>query len=139
MKLPASDEGTTMKPPASDEYRASAPERHPLPAAAPGIMVMLIGIVLLFHALGWLALPTNWWALAILIPVGASAWGAWQRAETVGYWDRAAVTTLATAGFPLAVALIFLFDLDWAVVWPVFPIIAGMVMLAGALTPDERQ
>jgi hypothetical protein len=48
------------------------------------------------------------------------------------------VTTLASGGFPLAVALIFLFNLDWAVVWPVFPIIAGVVMIAGALATHER-
>ncbi len=128
-----------MKHPTSErDYSMPAPDHHALPAIVPGVIVLLIGVGLLLHTLGWLPLPGNWWALAILIPVGASAWSAWQRAETVGFWDRAAMTTLASGGFPLAVALIFLFNLDWTVVWPVFPIIAGAVMLAGTLAPHER-
>ncbi len=128
-----------MKHPTSEhDYSMPAPDHHALPAIVPGVIVLLIGVGLLLHTLGWLPLLGNWWALAILIPVGASAWSAWQRAETVGFWDRAAMTTLASGGFPLAVALIFLFNLDWTVVWPVFPIIAGAVMLAGTLAPHER-
>ncbi|MGB9633421.1 MAG: hypothetical protein ACPL8I_08840 [Chloroflexaceae bacterium] len=128
-----------MKLPTSEhDYQMPAPANHSLPAIVPGVIVIAAGVGLLLHTLGWLPLPGNWWALTILIPVGASAWSAWRRAEAVGFWDRAAVTTLASGGFPLAVALIFLFNLDWAVVWPVFPIIAGAVMLAGVLAPHER-
>jgi len=94
-----------------------------------GLIMIAIGIIFLvaqytnFHF-------NNWWALFILIPVFA----AWGRAFSI-FRESGEITEEATQAvtgslFPLFVALIFLFNMDWGRVWPVFIILAGLSALA---------
>jgi len=73
----------------------------------------------------------NWWALFILIPAAgafAGAWTAWRAGL-----HPAAVTGPLVGGLVLVtVAAIFLLELQWSRIWPVFLILFGI----GALLPS---
>ncbi|WP_027481982.1 hypothetical protein [Deinococcus pimensis] len=94
---------------------------------------VLVGLGLLFLAQssfgvdllhGW-----NWWAVFILIP----ALAAFSRAQAMyrarGTLDAATRGVLVGGLFPFVVALIFLLNLDWGRVWPIFVILAGVSAL----------
>jgi hypothetical protein len=73
----------------------------------------------------------NWWALFILIPASgalAAAWAAWR----AGMHPAAVSGPLIGGLAMLTVAAIFLLELQWSRVWPVFLILAGI----GALLPS---
>ncbi len=81
----------------------------------------------------------NWWALFILIPAFSafgSAYGLWRRA---GRFNFAVWSTFYGGLFPLLVALIFLFDLEWRVYWPLFIILPGFGMLISGLPFHRRE
>jgi hypothetical protein len=95
-----------------------------------GIVLIGIGVIFLLQNFGFFYFG-NWWALFILLGT-AAAWGsAWNHYQNNGHRITPAVTGALVGGiFPLAVALIFLFNLDWGTMWPVFLIIAGVSVLS---------
>jgi hypothetical protein len=99
-------------------------------AVISGIILISLGMIFLLQNFGFFYI-SNWWALFILLGT-AGAWGsAWHIYQNNGQRITAAVTGPFIGGlFPLVVALIFLFNLDWGVVWPVFLIIAGVSVLS---------
>jgi len=90
--------------------------------------VALVGIGLVFLAQNYLGQEIhNWWALFILIPVfftlerGYANLGAGRSAEAIGQ---------LMGGLVLVVLIvIFLFDLPFGQLWPIFLIIGGLSML----------
>jgi len=98
--------------------------------ALSGFVLVVIG--LLFLAQNYLGTPIeNWWAAFILIPAIGSLWAAWVawRLTRNGY---AAAGPLTGGLLMLALALIFLLNLPWGQIWPVFIVILGV----GALLPS---
>ncbi len=93
-----------------------------------GIVLIVLGAIFLLQNAG-LVIPGNWWALFILIPAAGSFVRAWNNYQAAGNLSGAVRGPLVGGLMLTAVALIFLFDLDWGQLWPVFLIIAG----AGAL------
>jgi hypothetical protein len=95
--------------------------------------VALIAIGLLFLVQNYLGYELrNWWALFILIPAYGSftaAWYSWRNHQT-GY---GAASSFTMGIVFTAVAAIFLLDLPWSRVWPIFIILAGIGMLLPAL------
>ena len=108
---------------------------HRSGAVIGGIILVGLGIVFLMRNLGIFYFNffyiENWWALFILLGT-AGAWGsAWHIYQTNGRRITPAVTGPFIGGmFPLAVALIFLLDLSWGTMWPIFLIIAGVAALS---------
>jgi hypothetical protein len=102
--------------------------------------VVLIGLGVFFLLTNFGVLPhiNNWWALFILLGT-AGAWGsAWRIYQNNGHRVNGAVTGAFIGGlFPLAVALIFLLDMDWGRIWPVFLIIAGIAALTRSSGPTN--
>ena len=95
-----------------------------------GAVVLIgLGVVFLLQNFGLFRIG-NWWALFILLGT-AGAWGsAWRIYQTNGRRVTPAVTGAFIGGlFPLAVALIFLFNMNWGTIWPIFLIIAGVAVL----------
>jgi hypothetical protein len=100
------------------------------------IVLIVLGLILLGQQIGDFSFD-NWWALFILIPALSafgSAFGIWQR---VGRFTFAVWSTFYGGLFPLLVALIFLFNLDWEDYWPLFIILAGFGMMISGL-PFKR-
>jgi hypothetical protein len=122
MSTPESPEGTKPASP--------APKR---PAWIAGGVLILVGVVFLLTNVAGVSLD-NWWALFILIPAIGSLWTAVSMYLKNDRQITAASTGPLIGGVALlAVTAIFLFNLDWGRVWPVFLIIAGAAVLLGVV------
>jgi hypothetical protein len=97
-----------------------------------GLVLIILGIVFLAQRYGDFELR-NWWALFILIPVFSSFASAIKMYQKAGKLHYGVWTTLYGGLMPLLVALMFLFDLDWGLYWPVFVIVAGFGMFLSGL------
>ncbi len=92
----------------------------------PGLVLIGLGVVFLIQ--NYLGREIyNWWALFILIPVfftlerGYASLQAGRSAEAVGQLMGAIVL--------VALIVIFLFDLPFGQLWPIFLIIGGLSLL----------
>lgn len=100
---------------------------------ALGLAIVIIGGLLLARNLGfnWAFLYfQHWWALFILlaaIPPLQSAFTNYQKAG----WSPAVANSLISAGAIVILALLFLLDLSLWTWWPVFLIVAGLMVIAG--------
>jgi len=110
---------------------------NPNGAIISGIFLICLGAIFLLQNFG-LFYVGNWWALFILLGT-AGAWGsAFRIYRNNGQRITQAVIGSFVGGlFPLAVALIFLFNLDWGTMWPVFLILAGLAVLSRSLVPEK--
>jgi hypothetical protein len=104
------------------------PTRHPgrYGAWIPGVALIGLGVVFLIQ--NYLGREIhNWWALFILIPVfftlerGYASLQAGRSAEAVGQLMSALVL--------VALIVIFIFDLPFGQLWPIFLIIGGLSLL----------
>ena len=86
-----------------------------------GLAFTVIGILLLLRNLEVIRIGHRWWALFFLIPIGYLLsdlmHGRQNRRSLIG------VVTL------VAMMVILLLGLNWAIVWPVFIIIGGLSFL----------
>lgn len=99
------------------------------PAWIAGAVLILAGVVFLLTNVAGVSLQ-NWWALFILIPALGSLWTAYTMFKRNGGKFNAAARGPLVGGVVLfTVAAIFLFNLDWGRVWPVFLIVAGAAVL----------
>jgi hypothetical protein len=107
------------------------PARREGNAWIAGLVLIGIGVIFLLNQFTPLDLD-NWWALFILIPALAAFGNAWRTRQTRGSFGREGRGSLI-GGFVLTfVAAVFLFELDWGVMWPVFLILAGVGVLLGS-------
>lgn len=103
------------------------------PSWIGGVVLILIGALLLLHNVGGITID-NWWALFILIPAAGSFAGAWNAYRKSGNRVTGSVKGSIIGGVVLTtISVLFLFNLDWGKMWPVFIIIAGLATLVGAL------
>ncbi|MGI9147532.1 MAG: LiaF transmembrane domain-containing protein [Chloroflexota bacterium] len=110
-----------------DERRTH--QRHHPSAWGSGVVLIGVGLVFLLVNAGLLPTIGNWWALFLLIPALVLLVNAWARYRAEGAFTRSAAAMLTGALFPLIVATIFLFNLDWGKMWPAFIIVAGLSTL----------
>ena len=97
-----------------------------------GGVLILIGIVFIIRNVTGL-LFNNWWALFILIPALGSLVTSYQMYERNDRRFTAASRGPLVGGVVLlAVTAVFLFNLDWGVVWPFFVILVGLGVLFSA-------
>ena len=96
-----------------------------------GLVIIGLGLVFLVTNLTGFQL-TNWWALFILIPGIASFFNAWNAYREDGRWSKRARGGILGGTVVILVAFVFLFNLDWGQVWPVFLILVGLSVLFGA-------
>jgi hypothetical protein len=111
-------------------------KHHTNPAWVGGLVLVVIGILFLLQNLnivGPLPLLRNWWALFILIPAVGAFYRVGQDIQSNGRLTglgRGSLVSGLVLGF---LSAIFLFDLNWSVIWPIFLIIAGIGALLGML------
>ena len=108
----------------------SNPGRSPRASGwVAGAVLIAVGAVVLLRNLGVIQTTFNWWALFILFPALAAFVSAWNAYREDGGLSRRSRGSAVGGLFILAVALIFLLDLDWGDVWPIFIILAGLAAL----------
>lgn len=100
-----------------------------------GAVLILIGLIFLLQNVSSFELR-NWWALFILIPAIGSLGTAWRIYQTQGRLNAAARGSVIGGLVLLLVAAIFLFNLNWGRVWPVFLIVIGVGALLNAVFRD---
>ena len=113
----------------------SEPRHHGsvISAITWGIAVTLVGVVLLLSTSGTLKLG-HWWALLILIPAVGSFVEAFLRFQRAGNrFTRQAAAGLSGGLFLAAVAVMFLFGLDWGRYWGIFIVLAGLSTIFSAV------
>ena len=110
--------------------------RGPSGSITGALILILLGVIFLARQFSGFSFD-NWWALFILLPA-FSAFGTalaiWRRNGrfTFGVWS-----SFYGGLFPLLVAVIFLFNLDWSTYWPLFVILPGVGMTISGL-PFKR-
>lgn len=96
-------------------------------------VLIATGVVFLLQNTGAISFGHwNWWALFILIPAIGSFASAFSMHRAEGKVSSGARGSLIGGFVLLAVAVMFLFDLDWGKWWPIFLIIGGLSALAGS-------
>lgn len=129
---------STNLPPNEQPPRSSSPLKIN-GAIWGGLALILLGGFFLLENFNILRADFNWWAFFILIPAGAVLYNAWREYQNSGEQVTRRVRTMAVGGVALAiVAFIFLLDLDWGLMWPVFLILAGLMVLLNVVGTDRK-
>ena len=116
-----SEQPTQSQPqPAPDKPRTSF---HWVGAA----VLIALGVIFLLQETGSVQLGENWWVIFLFLPAAGLFYDAFQRYQDGGL---AHVGGQLLGGVILiVVALTFLFNWNWGVIWPVFLIIGGIYLL----------
>lgn len=93
-----------------------------------GLIMIAVGLIFLFNQFSDLQI-NNWWALFILLPVVTNWSKVYKIVKEAGTFTPEAIKLGLSSLVPIFVAVIFLFNLDWGKVWPVFIIIGGVTAL----------
>jgi len=109
----------------SPEPTETKPVRRKSSGAFWGLALIIVGIVIIAQQTGLLSEHFNWWALFILIPAFGSFAGAFSALQNTGKFNAAARSGIGGGIVFLTIALMFLFNLDWELYWPVVVIAFG--------------
>jgi hypothetical protein len=124
-----------MSQPPSDDDRGNKPPASRYSAWVIGGALILLGVIFILRNVMGFEL-NNWWALFILIPSFGALASAYAIYERSGRRLTVAARGPLMGGIILLlVTAIFLFNLDWGKVWPLFIIIAGVTVLVTSLGP----
>lgn len=93
-----------------------------------GLMMVGIGVIFLINEITNFQI-INWWAIFILVPAVLNWGNAYKLFQETGTITKEVIQMVLTSLFPVIVASIFFFDMDWGKVWPVFIIIGGVTAL----------
>jgi hypothetical protein len=97
-----------------------------------GFVLIAFGVLFLLVNAGILPALTNWWALFMLLPavgVFSAALGAYRR--NGGHWTPEVTGLLVGGLLFVALTAVFLFELNYGLLVPLFLIAAGLLLLAG--------
>jgi hypothetical protein len=95
------------------------------------VVIILVGSLILVNNLTNFSF-NNWWALFMLIPVGAILLNMWRDYEVNGRLTRKSSGAIIPAIIMLTMMAIFLFNLSWTIFWPVTLIAVGLSVLLGS-------
>ncbi len=97
----------------------------------PGIGVIIVGILFLMNNFDIIDLGGRWWALFFIIPIAFLATDVLRYRTETGLSSRARGPLIGLLWL-VSLMIIFLFGINWGVIWPVTIILAGlMVLLSG--------
>ncbi len=99
----------------------------------PGVILILLGTIFFFTTTtGWTL--ENWWALFILIPAVANFGHAWQQWQHNGRFSNSVRSSFTAGCVFTLVAVAFLLELDWGLIWPSILIVFGVSALLNGLS-----
>ncbi len=102
-----------------------------------GIVLVVLGIVFFLQQTGNLTENFNWWALFILIPAVSSLTGMYYAIRNSGTFNQTARSAAGTAVVFFTLSFMFLFNLDWAIYWPLMVLAVGFSILIGSIPGDR--
>ena len=95
-----------------------------------GLALLIIGIIFLLRNFELIDLGRRWWALFFLIPISYLLTDIMRRHRAdEGRFPYDVIGSLIGVATLVAVMLIFLLNLGWGTIWPVFIIIGGLSLL----------
>ncbi len=104
-----------------------AEEKRRNTSLLPGFAIILLGLIFLLSNLDIISIGHTWWALFFLIPISFLLTDMLQRNNGRYRWGSLIGLITCTT-----LMVIFLFDMDWGIIWPIFIVIGGLsVLLAG--------
>jgi hypothetical protein len=101
--------------------------------ALGGMILLGLGVFFFLKALGVSDFDFDWWTLFLFIPGIAMLTNVWSAYRRTGHVPKRFREQGVGGVFLILVGSIFLFGLDWGVMWPVFLIIIGIALLIGWL------
>jgi hypothetical protein len=110
---------------------------HPQTRVIGALVLIGLGIVFFLEQSNIITLDFNWWSFFILIPGAWMLWGAYAAYSQAGAWTKRARGQVAGGVMLLLVGGIFIFDLDWGKIWPLFLIVPGVLMLFGFMRGER--
>jgi hypothetical protein len=120
------------------------PEQQPVPTPHKrtrfpwiGIVLVVLGIVFFLQQTGNLTGHFYWWALFILIPAISSLTGMYYAIRNSGTFNQTARNAAGTAVVFFTLSFMFLFNLDWAIYWPLMVLAVGFSILIGSIPGDQ--
>lgn len=134
------DQNTAEKP-KRDDRQDVRPELmdNPQMRVVGAVALIGLGVIFLLRQYGVdIPLFQNWWALFILIPGIGALWTGYNMYNRAGTWTQEARGAVGGGVVILLIALIFLLNLDWGKVWPLFLIVPGVLLLFGMWGPRDR-
>lgn len=99
---------------------------HPGSWLMGAVLIGVGGVLLLRNLTGFEF--DHWWVLFWFIPLGGMLTGLWKQYQANGRINTGLIS--AAAGMIVMMA-VFLFDLSWSALWPIFLIIGGLSALLG--------
>jgi hypothetical protein len=104
-----------------------------------GLVLVVIGVIFLLQQIGSFSLQ-NWWALFILIPAFGSFSSAWVAYRSSGRINEGVRAGLGGGLIVFVLALMFLFNLDWSIYWPLMVLVPGITVFFNGFTlPGSRE
>jgi len=98
-----------------------------------GVALIVIGGIFMLRNFDVIDIGHNWWAWFMLIPIAYMLSSAWQRRQANdGKFPPEARGALVGGAVLTLGMCIFLFDLNWGAMWPVFLILGGLSVILGA-------
>ena len=91
------------------------------------VLITVGGLLLLRNFTGFEF--ENWWALFMFIPLGGIVTGMWAQYQANGRISTGLL--LCGLGFLFAIT-VFLFNLSWGALWPIYFIFGGIAALLGS-------
>jgi 4-hydroxybenzoate polyprenyltransferase len=91
-------------------------------------VLILVGLALAIGILTGYTL-NNWWALFMLIPVGTMSLDMWQDYQENGRLSKKTSNLIIPIIILLVIVAIFLFNLNWGIIWPASFIAVGLSIL----------
>lgn len=95
-----------------------------------GVVLIVLGFLFVLSNFNILPMAMhNWWAVFILVPGINMLTHAYRRFQEVGQITARARRSAFTGAFLVALSITFLFNISWAIIGPVFLIVAGLYIL----------
>ena len=134
------EQPVTEKPKRDQRYQDS-PRGGGVPARLIGGIVLIgLSVIFLLKQYGVdIPLFQNWWAFFILLPAIGAFWTGYTAYQRAGVWTNEARGAIAGGVLIALVAFVFLFQLDWGKIWPLFLIVPGVPLLFGMWGPNQRR
>jgi len=112
----------------------SESQNQPQPARSTGsfqwvaaLVLIALGVIFLLQETGSIALGDKWWVIFLLLPAAGLFYEAWQRYRVDGLAQSGG--QLLAGVILVVVALTFLLNWNWGLIWPLFLILGGLYLL----------